>query len=234
MGMADSRSVITKTFDPYAELDVARDATLAEIRRAYREASKSGHPDAGGAQVDWERIQLAYDTLKDPKRRKSYDDTGTIEDVKPDNDRAAALQVIEMHFHTLMNEYLTAPEQAKHLKDPRKKNITTAIASRIRDEFIQAKQAIPVGVGVLAFWEDMKTRFVLRDGGGETENFFAGRIDDQHRLVKAQIADLEQTARVREVALKILDGYEFKFDMPQRTFDDEYYRPKESPYTWPR
>jgi curved DNA-binding protein CbpA len=234
---------VIKTFDPYEVLDVPRNASFAVIKAAYRKLSKELHPDVGGTPEQWADLKLALDTLIDPKRRKSYDDTGTIEDVKPDNDRAAALQVIEMHFHTLMNEYLTSNSpttgRLDPFKDPRKRNLTTAIAGKIRDEFIQLKQSIPNGVGVLAFWEDMKTRFVLRAGGAETVNFFTDRIDAQHRSVKAQLAELEQSARVREVALKILDGYEFKFDQPPPTFNDivanyhpEDYTPPR--YTWPR
>jgi curved DNA-binding protein CbpA len=240
---------VVKTFDPYAVLGIPRDASHSAVKAAYREAVKTAHPDAGGSADDWAKLKLAFDTLIDPKRRKSYNDTGQVEDVKPDNDRAAALQVIEMHFHTLINEYLqsksmTVPGALDPFKDPRKRNITTAIASRIRDEFIQLKSAIPNGVGVLAFWEDMRERFVLRDGGGETVNFFLDRIDTQHRSVKAQIAELEQTIRVREVALKILDGYEFKFDRPQPAgsfghdqdleFVDNYHAGKPSEYTWPK
>lgn len=205
-------SAVTKTFDPYMVLGVRRDATIAMIRGAYRAASKIHHPDAGGHPDDWESVQRAYDVLSNPKRRKSYDDTGQIEEVKPDNDRAAALQIIQMHFIAVMNEYLAngcAPQF-----DPRKKNVITAIAAKITPELTQAKQSIPRGREAVKFWEDMKPRFALRADAKESENFFAGRVDDERRECETKIAELELSVRVRELALAILDGYEFRFDLP--------------------
>ena len=217
-------NAVTKTFDPYDVLNILRGASFGEIKQAYRFAAKTWHPDVlitGDAEV-WAKIQRAYDVLSDPQRRKSYDDTGTIEDVKPDNDRASALQVIEMHMFTAVNEFLLKGQQPMH--DPRKKNVIATIAVKIRYEIMAANNAIPNGRAVAAFWADLKARFVLRDGGTETENFFATRLDDQARMTQAQIADLERDVRVRERALAILDGYEFKFDQPQPTFRQPVYQ----------
>lgn len=211
-------NAVTKTFDPYAELDVSRSALTHEIKRAYREACKTAHPDAGGDPLDWERLQLAYDVLSDPARRKSYDDTGTIEEVKPDNDRASALQVIEMHMNALINEFLMKGQQP--MDDPRKKNVLGAIAGKIRKEIMDANNALPNGRAVAEFWIDLKDRFSIKAGGTETENFFAARLDDQARMTQGQIADLERDVRVRERALHILDSYQFRFDMPHPTIND--------------
>lgn len=66
--------------DYYAILGVARDATDAEIRRAFRALAKEHHPDirqAGGKSEaeprDFRLISEAYETLKDSSRRADYD-----------------------------------------------------------------------------------------------------------------------------------------------------------------
>jgi len=60
--------------DPYAVLAVARDADQATIHSAYREAVRRTHPDAGGNAAAFEAVQEAYDLLRDPARRRAWDD----------------------------------------------------------------------------------------------------------------------------------------------------------------
>ena len=66
--------------DYYSILDVPRDASDADIRRAFRTLAKEHHPDSrragdGGdsATLDFRLITEAYETLKDSSRRAAYD-----------------------------------------------------------------------------------------------------------------------------------------------------------------
>ncbi len=66
--------------DYYSILDVPRDASDAEIRRAFRSLAKEHHPDSRGAggsggslERDFRLITEAYETLKDSDRRAAYD-----------------------------------------------------------------------------------------------------------------------------------------------------------------
>lgn len=61
----------------YEVLGVARDATPEQIKQAYRAASSKAHPDKdGGSTEAMAAVNLAYETLSDPERRKRYDETG--------------------------------------------------------------------------------------------------------------------------------------------------------------
>lgn len=67
----------------YAVLGVGRDATDAEIKRAFRRLAQQWHPDvnqASGADLRFKEINQAYQVLSDPQRRQAYDMFGTIGD----------------------------------------------------------------------------------------------------------------------------------------------------------
>ena len=74
--------------DFYLLLGVQREATAADIKRAYKRLARKYHPDINPgdqlAEQQFRRIAEAYETLIDPDRRRRYDVTGV--DV-PESDR---------------------------------------------------------------------------------------------------------------------------------------------------
>jgi curved DNA-binding protein CbpA len=59
--------------DPYAVLGVSRDADGPTIHTAYRRAVRRTHPDVGGTAAEFEAVQDAYETLRDPSRRAAHE-----------------------------------------------------------------------------------------------------------------------------------------------------------------
>ena len=63
----------------YDRLGVSKDASQAEIKKAYRKMSKKYHPDINkepGAEEKYKEIQEAYETLGDEQKRAAYDQYG--------------------------------------------------------------------------------------------------------------------------------------------------------------
>lgn len=65
--------------DYYETLEVKRNATPEQIKSAYRKMTRKYHPDLNrepGAEQKFRRINEAYEVLKDPEKRKKYDELG--------------------------------------------------------------------------------------------------------------------------------------------------------------
>ncbi len=68
--------------DYYAALGVAKDASAAEIKKAYRKLARELHPDKnpGNAEAEarFKEVSEAYDVLSDDKTRKEYDEARSL------------------------------------------------------------------------------------------------------------------------------------------------------------
>lgn len=65
--------------DYYAVMGLKQDASVKEIKTAYRKLARKYHPDISkeaNAEEKFKELGEAYDVLKDPKKRKLYDQYG--------------------------------------------------------------------------------------------------------------------------------------------------------------
>jgi DnaJ-class molecular chaperone len=67
--------------DYYKTLGVSREASAAEIQKAYRKLARKCHPDLNPddktAKTKFQEVQAAFDVLNDPKKRELYDRYGS-------------------------------------------------------------------------------------------------------------------------------------------------------------
>ncbi|MCC6193851.1 MAG: DnaJ domain-containing protein [Burkholderiales bacterium] len=82
--------------DYYGILGLERGAGADEIKTAYRRLARKYHPDVSkekGAEEKFKEVSEAYETLKDPEKRKAYDQLGTGyrpgDDIRPPPDWGA-------------------------------------------------------------------------------------------------------------------------------------------------
>lgn len=87
--------------DYYAILEVSSDATLVQIKRAYRRLARLYHPDLNQGMQDTRIKQLneAYDILSDAMKRNVYD-IQRLEELR----RAVILDMLHSHQQKLLRE----------------------------------------------------------------------------------------------------------------------------------
>lgn len=67
----------TRMTDHYTTLGLSSAATLAEVKKAFRQKASFWHPDknaAPDAPARFQAVQQAYEVLSDAERRQAYDD----------------------------------------------------------------------------------------------------------------------------------------------------------------
>ena len=64
--------------DFYTELGVTKQATQAEIKKAYRKLARANHPDSNPGDTakheKFKAVAEAYDVVGDDEKRKKYDE----------------------------------------------------------------------------------------------------------------------------------------------------------------
>jgi DnaJ-class molecular chaperone len=65
--------------DPYKILDLEKNASPEDIRKAYRKLAVKHHPDKGGDQEKFKEISAAYEILSDEEKRRNYDQFGSAD-----------------------------------------------------------------------------------------------------------------------------------------------------------
>ncbi|CED84048.1 dsRNA-activated protein kinase inhibitor P58, contains TPR and DnaJ domains [Phaffia rhodozyma] len=64
---------ISRAKDYYKVLDVSRDADARTIKKAYRKAAKTAHPDKGGSEAKMAAVNEAYEVLSNPELKARFD-----------------------------------------------------------------------------------------------------------------------------------------------------------------
>ena len=86
----------------YEDLGVQKNATEAEVKKAYRKKAQRAHPDKGGDPQEFHRLTRAYETLSDPGKREYYDAHGS--DKPQDQAETMALQMMAQALLGLIDQ----------------------------------------------------------------------------------------------------------------------------------
>jgi curved DNA-binding protein CbpA len=63
----------SSTKNYYDLLEIHRNSTEKEVRKGYKLAALKHHPDKGGDEETFKKLNLAFNILSDPKTRTTYD-----------------------------------------------------------------------------------------------------------------------------------------------------------------
>ncbi len=83
--------------DYYSILGVSRNASDKDLKSAYKKASMKHHPDRGGNEEEFKKVNEAYSTLKDPQKRAVYDNP------QPQHNFNSSLALIYKTIHQLLS-----------------------------------------------------------------------------------------------------------------------------------
>ena len=92
--------------DHYQTLGVSPQADEKEIKKVHRKLAGKHHPDKGGDENEFKKIQQAYETLSDPAKRQQYDNPNPFEGGDPLNRQGVSTleETLETYLETYLGE----------------------------------------------------------------------------------------------------------------------------------
>jgi curved DNA-binding protein CbpA len=192
--------------NPYDELGISADASMAEVKRAYRRRAKESHPDHGGDTAAFQRAKRASMVLLDPQKRERYDRNGTIEEDAPDN----ALAEVMVAVSQLLDAVLI--QCANNQRDPRAANLLeemAAIARQAKTGMAQQRRQIEAHLELSL---KLDRRFRLAKGKSGGPNRLAALLDHRIAAQRFNIEKLKREEQRLDEACLFLKDYSFDRD----------------------
>ncbi|MGG7517606.1 DnaJ domain-containing protein [Allorhizobium undicola] len=183
-------------------LGLERDADEAAIKAAYRGKAKNAHPDAGGDPEDFGRLTTSYELLKDPVRRKVYDDTG----YDPQLADVADLKGL-MVLETLINDMIL-DEREPGSFDP-----VAGLRRKLTDDILKARFHI-------LELERHRTRIrkhMDRIGRRPETDVLGSMLRARVQSIAEAIKTAETQIEAIERAYSMLEGYSYELEPPAIT-----------------
>lgn len=183
--------------DPYQMLGIDRDAQEPAVKAAYRSKAKTAHPDQGGDPGEFERLQAAYDLLKDPVRRKVYDDTGYDPQLADPKDLKGV-----MMLETLINDVILDE------RDPGSFDPLAAMRRKLSDDILKNRFHI-------LELERHRTRIrqhVDRLGRKPETDVLGSMLRARSQAIAEAIKNTENQIEAIEKAYSLLEGYSYELE----------------------
>ncbi|MCF3639871.1 J domain-containing protein [Rhizobium sp. TRM95111] len=185
--------------DPYEMLGIGRDADDGTVRAAYRRAAKEAHPDSGGDAGRFARLQAAYDLLKDPVRRKVFDDTGYDPQLADPKD-LKGLMLLE----TLVNDVIL-DEREPGSFDP-----LAAMRRKLSDDIVKSRFHILE----LERHRNRVRQHIDRLGRRPGTDFLGSMLRARSASIADAIRAAEGQIQATEQAYQMLEGYSYELTPP--------------------
>jgi curved DNA-binding protein CbpA len=196
-----------KKKNPYETLNVPKDATQAEIKKAYHKKAKKEHPDVGGDEDTFKATSNAYALLADPRKREYYDKHG---DEMPSSDS------IESKANRLLNELIDqmlanfTPE--KILKIDFIKTMTGSITdnlNKLKEEVARQNTIMERLTKLNKIFEEKLT---YKGSGHGIPNIFLKNLEQKKNDLMTNLAELDRQQQTLNKAKEILTDFSFEFE----------------------
>jgi hypothetical protein len=185
--------------DLYETLGVKKDATKAQIKKAYRKKANVHHPDKGGDPENFKALVLAYNILFDDDKRKRYDEGETAESI-------AKTAISE--DHQILNLVLSLFVQVVALADVKIVDIPHVMRLNIDKSINEFSNMINNQQMHINKFECVIKRMKAKG----PENVFATAALQQIGNSKREIQKLKDQQKIGEGAKKFLEAYSYEVD----------------------
>lgn len=185
--------------DPYTTLNVPRDASLEQIKAAYRDLAKRWHPDVGGNPEAFARLQQAYETLSDPDERAYYDQHGARR-------RGGGIDAVDAKAREFFAKVLL-----EALDDPfaERRDVLSRALGDIQRDRAKIRTEIADMSRKRERAEKLALRFRAKDGRGTLPNDIYGHFG---RQVAMAIAQSEERLKVLARLEELVNAYTYEVD----------------------
>lgn len=192
---------------PYDVLGVDKNIKQEDLKSIYRELIQQWHPDKfetdpediqGEARKKFDFVQEAYNILKDPEKRRLYDETGYID--PPEGKVRSSVQTM---LRTLMNSYLSRGEEIFTIDIIREINNyckTQIVVCNKNIKDLKTKKSFLVRV-IKKFKKKPKLKIDF------LSNIFIGEINNIDLSVNGQLESILIFTQVKHV----INAYDFDF-----------------------
>jgi len=129
----------------YEHLGVSNTASPDEIKTAFRNKAKSLHPDQGGNEKDFQKLNEAYDTLKDPNKKSHYDHLQRNGGNIHINVNGKNHDIFKDVFNDINNSFGGGFTQTRsYTRQSRNKDLSITVECTLEDTLIQQQKSISV------------------------------------------------------------------------------------------
>ena len=143
--------------DYYEVLDVTRDASVDEIRKAFRVAARKHHPDRNQedpkAEARFKEINEAFQVLSDDSKRRIYDQFGHEGLENPGVESASGFSGIDdvfAHMQQIFSDMFGAPQHGRHGRvHARGRDLKVDFELTFRESIFGCKRALTVKSAVV-------------------------------------------------------------------------------------
>ncbi|SFZ84280.1 DnaJ domain-containing protein [Devosia enhydra] len=191
-------------FDPYALLGLARSASEAAIKSAYRKAVQTAHPDRGGDTDSFIAIVRAFGLLSDPDSRRLYDTTGIIDDEGVRNARADVRVILADMFDAAVQSAVASRLDLSSV------NFIEQMQEAVRAGLSETRQDHKRIGSEIEGLNALRARIHRPDG---EENLFVIRLDQQITAKATELAQLGRRVVLLETAVVELGNYQSETEL---------------------
>ena len=190
--------------NPYEELELKKDFTSEELKSKYRELSKKYHPDLNkGSDEKFINLKKAYDILSDPKKRKYFDETGTIsDDLSGDSIKTLAKEGL----FGIIEKVIYNPSVLQNFENT---DIIKIITKVITDNLNMNKQNLKKLTTEYKTARKISSKLKYK---GKENNFINEMLKSSIKQRKDNIKNLSVNLKVLNTMLEIVKDYNYDFE----------------------